>query len=303
MTVAAAADTIAVSLMPNSMVEHIRSVSMPRRLAIASLVGYAAVFALILAYGRPGLGLGQLFYVPVVLAALASGPLVGGLAGVAAIFLYELALLLNGTITMHDIDAANTPIRLVSYVLAGVTVGYFATQGRRMLAESLHVLEDLLILSRRDLITASLSSEGLETATNQRLAAGRPFALLVGEIVGRRRNDDELRQTARLLAAEIRHGDQLARIGPNRFAILTSSMTPSAAREESEALERSLHGAGHAISFGWAVYPSEGKEAFELFGAAVDRLQARRIVRGEWEPTAASAELVDELPVARLANE
>ena len=303
MTVAAAADTIGVNLMPKTMLEHIRSVSIPRRLAIAAFVGYAAVFALILVYGRPGLGLGQLFYVPVVLAALASGPLLGGLAGVAAIGLYELALLLNGTIGWHDIDAANTPIRLVSYVLAGVTVGYFATQGRRMIAESLHVLEDLLVLSRRDLITASLSSEGLETATNQRLAAGKPFAFLVGEIVGRRRSDDELRQTARLIAAQIRNGDQLARIGPNRFAILTASTTPSRAREESEDLERSLLEAGQAISFGWAVYPSEGKEAFELFGAAVDRLQARRIVRREWEPTAASAELVDELPVARYAGE
>ena len=73
-------------------------------------------------------GLGQLFYVPVVLAALASGPLIGGLAGVAAIVLFEAAMLLNGAVDWHDLDAANTPIRLVSYVLAGVTVGYFATR-------------------------------------------------------------------------------------------------------------------------------------------------------------------------------
>jgi GGDEF domain-containing protein len=282
---------------------HIRSISMPRRLAAASVVGYAAVFALVLAYGRPGLGLGQLFYVPVVLAALASGPLIGGLAGVAAIVLFEAAMLFNGAVSWHDLDAANTPIRLVSYVLAGVTVGYFATQGRRMLAESLHVLEDLLILSRRDLITASLSSEGLETATNQRLAAGKPFALLVGESVGRRRSDDELRNTARQLAAELGPDDQLARIGARRFAILSSAGTPGAAREASESLERALHAGGSAISFGWAAYPSEGREAFELFGAAVDRLQARRLVRGEWEPTAVSAELVDELPIVRAAGE
>ncbi len=289
--------------MSPTFLKQIRSISMPRRLAAASLVGYVAVFALVLAYGRPGLGLGQLFYVPVVLAALASGPLIGGLAGVAAIVLFEAAMLLNGAVSWHDLDAASTPIRLVSYVLAGVTVGYFATQGRRMLAESLHVLEDLLILSRRDLITASLSSEGLETATNQRLAAGKPFALLVGESVGRRRNDDELRNTARQLAAELGPDDQLARIGARRFAILSSIGTPGAAREASESIERALHAGGSSISFGWAVYPAEGREAFELFGAAVDRLQARRLVRGEWEPTAASAELVDELPVVRAAGE
>ena len=172
-----------------------------------------------------------------------------------------------------------------------------------MLAESLHVLEDLLILSRRDLITASLSSEGLETATNQRLAAGKPFALLVGESVGRRRNDDELRNTARQLAAELGPDDQLARIGARRFAILVSAGTPGA-RPRGERVARARAARrGSAISFGWAVYPSEGREAFELFGAAVDRLQARRLVRGEWEPTAASAELVDELPVVRAAGE
>jgi GGDEF domain-containing protein len=281
----------------------IRSISMPGRLAAASLAGYAAVFALVLAYGRPGLGLGQLFYVPVVLAALASGPLIGGLAGAAALTLYDAALLGNGTLPWSALDDANSPIRLVSYVLAGVTVGYFATQGRRMLAESLRVLEDVLILSRRDLITASLSSEGLETATNQRLAAGKPFSLLIGESVGRIRTDDELRNTARMLTAELGPDDQLARIGARRFAILSSVGTVGAAREASESIERALHDAGSAISFGWAVYPSEGREAFELFGAAVDRLQARRLVRGEWKPTAASAELVDELPVVRAAGE
>ena len=74
-----------------------RDVSLPQRLLAASVVGFVAIFALILAYGRPGLGLGQCFYVPVVLAALATGPWVGGLAGVAAIVLYEAGLLLNGT--------------------------------------------------------------------------------------------------------------------------------------------------------------------------------------------------------------
>jgi GGDEF domain-containing protein len=246
----------------------------------ASVVGFAAVFALVLAYGRPGLGLGQCFYVPVVLAALATGPVIGGLAGVAAIVL-----------------------RLISYVLAGATVGYFATQGRRMLADSLHVLDDLLDLSRREVITASLTSEGLEQAINRRIDAKKPFGLLVGETVGRRKSDDELRRTARLISAQLHPDDQLARLGTSRFAILVAARSPERARETSEHLERTLQSENVRISFGWAVYPQEGHEALELFGAAVDRLQARRLIRGEWEPTAASAELVDELPVARFANE
>lgn len=283
--------------------QSLRDVSLPQRLMLASVVGFAALFALVLAYGRPGLGLGQCFYVPVVLAALATGPLVGSLAGVAAIVLYQAGLLLNATATWSSLDAANTPIRLISYVLAGATVGYFATQGRRMLADSLHVLDDLLDLSRRELVTASLTSEGLGHSIDRRIGASKPFGLLVGETVGRRKRDDELRRTARLLSAELHPDDQLARLSPTRFAILVGARSPGRARETSEHLERVLQAEGVPITFGWAVYPQEGNEALALFGAAVDRLQARRLIRGEWEPTAASAELVDELPAARYANE
>jgi GGDEF domain-containing protein len=282
-----------------------RNASLPQRLMTASVIGFAAFFALVLVYGKPGLGLGQCFYVPVVLAALATGPWIGGIAGVLAIVLFEAGLLLNGTVPWSSLDAANTPIRLVSYVLAGATVGYFATQGRRMLADSLHVLDDLLDLSHRELITASLTSEGLEQAINRRIASGKPFGLLVGETVGRRKSDGELRRTARLLALELHVEDQLARLGPSRFAVVAGTRSPARAREMSEHLERSLQAEGVPITFGWAVFPGEGDEALTLFGAAVDRLQARRLIRGEWEPTAASAELVDELPVARarVANE
>jgi len=284
--------------------EHrFRSVSVPERLLVASGVGFVAFFALVVAYGRPGLGLSQCFYVPVVLAALATGPIVGGLAGVLAFTLYEVGLLLNGTVVWTSLHAANTPIRLTSYVLAGATVGYFATQGRRMLAESLHVLDDLLDITRRDVVTASLTSEGLEASINQRIGARKPFGLLVGEVAGPRKRDDELRNTARLLSAQLHPDDQLARLGPSRFAILVSTRSPARARETSELLERTLESEGTPITFGWATYPQEGGEALALFGAAVDRLQARRLIRGEWEPTAASAGLVDELPVARLANE
>jgi GGDEF domain-containing protein len=290
-------------LSQSDQVKPFRDVSLPQRLLLASVISFAAIFALILAYGRPGLGLGQCFYVPVVLAALATGPWIGGLAGVAAIVLYETGLLLNGTTDWTSLHAANTPIRLISYVLAGATVGYFAVQGRRMLAQSLHVLDDLLDLSRREAITASLTSDGLEQAINRRIGAKKPFGLLVGETVGRRKSDEELRRTARLLSAQLHPDDQLARLGPSRFAILVSARTPGGARETSEHLERTLESENVPITFGWAVYPQEGHEALELFGAAVDRLQARRLIRGEWEPTAASAELVDELPVARFANE
>ncbi|HEY6016582.1 MAG TPA: hypothetical protein VIU16_07345, partial [Gaiellaceae bacterium] len=60
-------------------------------------------------------------------------------------------------------------------------------------------------------------------------------------------------------------------------------------------LERVLDERGCRATFGWAVYPSEGDDSLTLFRCASERLYARRIVRGEWKPTPASAGLVDEL--------
>ena len=50
------------------------------------------------------------------------------------------------------------------------------------------------------------------------------------------------------------------------------------------------------MTFGWAAYPQDGKDALGLFRAADERLYARKIIRGEWKPSAASAGLVQQLP-------
>jgi hypothetical protein len=46
-----------------------------------------------------------------------------------------------------DFDTAPALTRFVSYVAAGVVVGYLAQRTRRMLAQSLFVLEDLVELA------------------------------------------------------------------------------------------------------------------------------------------------------------
>jgi len=56
------------------------------------VVGYAAVFALILLFPTAGIGLPQAFYVPIVLASLSGGPATGATAGLIATLLYEAAL-------------------------------------------------------------------------------------------------------------------------------------------------------------------------------------------------------------------
>ena len=67
-------------------------ITIPQRLLIASALTYGVVFALLVEYGRPGLGIGEGFFVAVILAAAATSPSMGALAGLGALFLYELAI-------------------------------------------------------------------------------------------------------------------------------------------------------------------------------------------------------------------
>jgi hypothetical protein len=290
----------------------LRRASLPQRLLTASCLGYAVVFALLVAYGRPGLGVGQGFYLPIILAALATGPAAGALAGLVALALYDSGQLLAGRIGWADVIATPTAIRFASYVTAGMTVGYFATRGRRMLASSLHVLDELLAAARRDVATGMSTSDGFESLINRRLASRQPFALFVGELAGEQReallrrrdgHDDPVRELARLVAAQLSSADDdLARIGPSRLAVLSSLASLTQIREQSVDYERSFQATDWAVTFGWAAYPSDGADALTLYGAALERLHARLIVRGEWQPTAVSAGLVEDMAAARRAR-
>lgn len=133
-----------------------RAISIPQRLLIASALSYGGVFALLVAYGRPGLGIGEGFFVPVILAAAATSAPEGALAGVGALLLYELAI--HDGLAWADFDSAPALTRFVSYVAAGVVVGFLAERSRRMLAQSLVVLEDLIELAHGRLDEAELEA-------------------------------------------------------------------------------------------------------------------------------------------------
>lgn len=128
-----------------------RRISIPQRLLIGSALAYGGVFALLVAYGRPGLGISQGFYVPVILAAAATSAPEGALAGLGALLLYELAIHRHTGLAWVDFENAPALTRFASYVAAGVVVGYLAQRVRRMLAQSLYVLEDLIELAHERL--------------------------------------------------------------------------------------------------------------------------------------------------------
>jgi GGDEF domain-containing protein len=94
---------------------------------------------------------------------------------------------------------------------------------------------------------------------------------------------------------------EVARVGPAELAALVTCQTPAGARDVCANLERDLAESGCRATFGWAFHPADGADALSLLRAADERLYARLLVRGEWNPPAASAELVAELPPARTS--
>jgi GGDEF domain-containing protein len=270
--------------------------SVPQLLLVASAAGSAIIFILLVVFGR-GYGLQQGFYLSVVLAALVAGPAWGATAGVGAVILDLAALLANGDETWNNVLSTSTGVRLASYIAVGAASGYVAAQGRRLLNDSLDVLEHLLALAGRDLTTAALTSQGLELAIVRRLAAQKPFLLLVGEVahsgvydtpVGGER-EAQLRRIAGLLSARLEPGDELARIGVVRFAIVAAGEPGDGSSATADSFEHALDAAGCVSAFGWALYPDDGKDALSMFSAALDRLHVRLEIRGDRDVVAAVA--------------
>jgi hypothetical protein len=72
----------------------------PRRALLATSVGSAAgIYGAFLLYETPGLGIGHFYYLPILLAALATGPWLGAFAGVGATVLYATGVVLNPAIS------------------------------------------------------------------------------------------------------------------------------------------------------------------------------------------------------------
>ena len=76
--------------------------------------GAAAIYGAFLLYETPGLGIGHFYYLPILLAALATGPWLGTLAGVGATALYATGVVLNPAISTSEVISASTAIRLVT---------------------------------------------------------------------------------------------------------------------------------------------------------------------------------------------
>lgn len=246
----------------------------PRRVLLATAAGSAAViYGAFLLYETPGLGIGHFYYLSILLAALATGPWFGAIAGAAATGMYATGVVLNPSIQSSEVLSTSTAIRLVTYVAVGGVIGYFARESRRATAE-------LQVLAERDAVTGLPNTRAFERAIGERLAAQQPFVLLVGALDAQSAPDagSLVNSVAELLLRALEPEEDLARIGHQEFAVLAPLPRAEDARRLAAHLERALAGSGVGVTFGWATFPQDRDNALSLYPAADERRYARRVI-------------------------
>jgi diguanylate cyclase (GGDEF)-like protein len=247
-------------------------------IAIA-LALYAGVFAMFFVFERPGLGIGHMFYVPVVLLALALG-LRGGIAGgLLGGGLYALAIVVTPRLPVRDVVTVATAIRLVTYTTVGSVIGWYADQHRD------HI-ERLRELAEQDFLTGLLNARAFDDALARHCAADEPFALVLADMDDLKQINDAhghtegnraIRRVGETLAAQTPAGTHVARVGGDEFALLVAGGIEAVTALCAE-LGQSLSRSGLDVSFGWASLPDDGETSLELFRKADDRLYAAKLV-------------------------
>ena len=248
----------------------------------ASLLTFGLVFTGFLTLETSGLGIANFYYFAVALVALALGPYFGAAAGGAAAGLYSVGIVLNSSLPTAEVLAQSAWIRLLTYAGIGFLIGYFAQRNQELVVQ-------LRLLAERDALTGLPNTRGFEAAMSRRLAGGQSFALLLGDMDGLKLINDSrghaegnnvLQRLAVVLGQALRGEDEVARVGGDEFAVLSSVHSGEEARQLAERLETAVAAAGARITFGWAVSPGEGAEALTLFRSADQRLYERKSGRG-----------------------
>jgi GGDEF domain-containing protein len=240
----------------------------------------AAIYGAFLLYERPGLGIGHFYYLPILLAALATGAGAWRARRCRSDRALRDRVLLNPAIASSEVLSASTAIRLVTFLAVGAVTGYFAAEGRRANAE-------LTVLAERDAVTGLPNTRAFERAIGERLAGQQAFVLLVGALdadSAAAESSSLVNLVAERLIRALEPEDDLARIGHQEFAVIASLPRAEDARRLAAHLERALVGSGVGVTFGWATHPQDGDNALSLYRAADERLYARRVIRRN-EPT------------------
>jgi diguanylate cyclase (GGDEF)-like protein len=252
-----------------------------RRFFIATAIATfaAATFVAFVRFEVPGLGIAHFFYIPIVLIALAAGPLIGGCAGILAAALYAAGVAwVPHTAPGEGVFTVAAVIRLATYTTIGVLIGWFARRNGEL-------VDRLRLLADTDILTGMPNARAYEAALAERLRAGRPFALLLGDmdslkglndLHGHAAGNDALHQVASCLREALRPVDDLARIGGDEFAALAELDGRAEVLSLRSRLELVATQARVPVTFGYALYPGEGTDAVMLFRVADERLYDRK---------------------------
>ena len=246
---------------------------------LSAIALYMGIFVGFVIFEVPGLGIGHFYYVAVAMVALAGGTWAGIGGGLLAAGLYVLSIALTPRVPTHDAMTMGTIIRTVTYCSCGALIGWFADQHRD------HVRQ-LRELAERDFLTGLLNTRAFDESLARRCASDEPFVLVLGDIDdlktvndthGHAEGNRVLRQVAEAFAAAVGHGDELARVGGDEFAVVTTGSVEEA-QALSTLLKKRLARDGYELSFGWAVRPEDGPGPLELFRKADDRLYAAKLL-------------------------
>jgi diguanylate cyclase (GGDEF)-like protein len=252
-----------------------------RRLVLA-LAGvlYAGVFLAFVLVERPGLGLGNIFYIPICLIALVTDEAIGALAGVTAAGVYVGAVVLAPAVPSTQALTTATGIRLVTYTIVGALMGFYASRNRQL-------VDRLRDLAGRDFVTGCGNARTFDEELAKRCAAGQPFTLVladadglneVNQVHGHAAGNAALKRIGEVLAQHAEPGDVIARIGGDEFALLTTLPVDQIAALQART-NRALSAENLSVTFGVTFSPDDGQAATELFHKADDRLFAAKLVR------------------------
>jgi diguanylate cyclase (GGDEF)-like protein len=263
-----------------------------RRVFLATAAAaYAGVFATFVFVETPGLGLGHFLYIPICLVALVSDEARGALAGVFAAGLYLLAIELTPRVPSTTALTSATGIRLVTYTLVGTLIGFYASRNRQL-------VERLRDNAGRDFLTGLGNARSFDEELARRCAAGKPFALVLGDVDGLKELNDTHGHAAgntalrRIGEAQKQHAaaeDFVARIGGDEYAVVTA-LPPDQVVALTTRVNRTLSTEGLSVTFGSTSCPDDGETAAELFHKADDRLFAGKLVRQNRATVVALAE-------------
>ena len=224
-------------------------------------------------------GLPSLFYVPLVLAAMAGGRRAAVAAALALTALFVLAL--DPGVTSVAELTTTAAIRLAVSLLIGLLIASQVDHHRQLVGTAVRRAD-------RDFLTGLGSRNALETHWAERERTARPFGVLMIDMDNLKEINDQSGHAAgdaalQALAGSVRRGsrsdDFTARIGGDEFVVITDIDNLPELESLASRIERDANNQDIAVSVGVAISPEDGSELADVMETADTRMYARKRAR------------------------